>query len=110
MTTINEDIERLKSDYEFMRHLLNQASRIRERINTNFGLEDDEMLNDLKQMIAATKFEQQALISMLDDGDVVNDPMLTIREARGNAESTKNDVIISGVSDTTLLRQLDGRI
>lgn len=82
MTTINEDIERLKSDYEFMRHLLNQASRIRERINTNYGLEDDEMFNDLKQMIAATKFEQQALISMLDEGDVVNDPMLTIRESK----------------------------
>ena len=40
------------------------------------------MLNDRKQMIAATKFEQQTLISMLDDGDVVNDPMLTIRESK----------------------------
>lgn len=30
--------------------------------------------------------------------------------AKSTAESTKNDVTISGVSDTTLLRQLDGRI
>lgn len=110
MDTFNEDIERMKSDYAFLRHLLNQAMRVRERINTNFGLDDDEMVDDLKQMIAASKFEQETLLAMLNDGDVVNDPLLAIREARSNELSTKNDVTISGISDTTLLRMLDGRL
>jgi len=110
MTTMNEDIERLKSDYEFMQHLLNQAAQIRRRINTEYGLDEDEMLDNLKHMMAATKAEATALLDMLGEGDIVNDPLLVIREAHGNAESTKNDVTISGVSDTTLLRQLDGRI
>lgn len=110
MTTFNEDIERMKSDYAFLRHLLNQAMRVRERINTNFGLDDDEMVDDLKQMIAASKFEQETLLAMLNDGDVVNDPLLAIREARSNELSIKNDVTISGISDTTLLRMLDGRL
>lgn len=111
MDTFNEDIERMKSDYAFLRHLLNQAMRVRERINTNFGLDDDEMVGDLKQMIAASKFEQETLLAMLNDGDVVSDPLLAIREARRSNElSTKNDVTISGISDTTLLRMLDGRL
>ncbi len=82
MDTFNEDIERMKSDYESLHHLLNQAMRVRERINTNFGLDDDEMVGDLKQMIAASKFEQETLLAMLNDGDVVSDPLLAIREAR----------------------------
>lgn len=110
MTTPQEDIAAMKADYEFMRHLLNQALRVRERINSNFGLDDDDMVNDLRLMISASKFEQDALASMLNEGDVVENPLLAIHEACGDAESTKNDVTISGVSDTTLLRQLDGRI
>ncbi len=82
MNTLNDDIEKMKSDYTFLRHLLNQAMRIRERINTNFGLDDDEMVDDLKQMMIATKFEQETLLAMLNDGDVVSDPLLTIREAK----------------------------
>jgi hypothetical protein len=78
----NEEIAMMRQDYATLRHYVRLALDKRKAINVEFGLDDDEAADQLQQLLFTFKEEERILLEMLDEGDVVSDPLLHLREAK----------------------------
>lgn len=78
----NQEIAMMRQDYATLRHYVRLALDKRKAINVEFGLDDDEAADQLQQLLFTFKEEERILLEMLDEGDVVSDPLLHLREAK----------------------------
>lgn len=65
-----------------LRHYATLLIDQRIKLNTEFGLDEDEMLDQLKHIVAVFREEERILLEMLAEEDVVDDAMLHLREAK----------------------------
>ena len=77
-----EEIAMTRQDYATLRHFLRLAVGKREAICKEIGFDDDETVAQLRELIAVYTEEERMLIEMLNEEDVVADPLLVLREAQ----------------------------
>jgi hypothetical protein len=105
------DITDLTSRYEKVRmHLLAAATSLRELDALNFDdySNYEELRHDLGMMLRGLRSDEIALLELVSEVKSDADQSPTVQ--RGSSEfAAKNDVTVSGMSDTALLSALDGK-
>jgi hypothetical protein len=79
---ITQEIAMTRKDYVMLRYFVQRAVEKRIAICKEIGFDDDETIAQLRELIAIYAEEERMLVAMLKEGDVVDDPMLALREAQ----------------------------
>lgn len=83
MNDLSEERAEVRQRFANMRHFLSLVIAQREQMGKDFGFdEDDEMVGELKHIVAVFREEERILLEMLAEEDVADNPMLVLREAR----------------------------
>jgi hypothetical protein len=67
MDESTEIITAMKADYAKLRHHLRIASALRQRMSDTYGLDEDEMGDELATMLGSTFHEQHILTGYISD-------------------------------------------
>ena len=67
MDESTEIITEMAADYAKLRHHLRIASSLRQRMSEKYGLDEDEMGDELATMLGSTFHEQHILMGYLSD-------------------------------------------
>jgi len=83
MNDLSQERAEVRQRFANMRHFLSLTIAQREQMGKDFGFdEDDEMVGQLKHIVAVFREEERILLEMLAEEDVADNPMLVLREAR----------------------------
>ena len=66
-TTNSETLEEMQRDFRRLQHHLRAAHAMRTRIVVEYGLDEDEMVSTLREMIGTADVERSMFESMLSD-------------------------------------------
>jgi hypothetical protein len=82
MTDLSSERAEVRQRFANLRHFTSLVITQREKLNTDFGLDEDEIIDQLKHIVAVFSEEERILLEMLAEEDVVDDAMLNWREAK----------------------------
>jgi hypothetical protein len=107
--SLRHELVQMSRDYTTVRNHLIAAIKALRTIDREFGYDEgghDEVTDDLRGILTTLRCEEIALLELFSN---MNEASESFVHDGSNEFAGKNDVTISGMSDTTLLATLDGK-
>lgn len=82
MNDLSQERAEVRQRFATMRHFVSLAITQREKMCKDFGFDDDELVEQMKHIVAVFSEEERILLEMLAEEDVVEDALLNWREAK----------------------------